>query len=420
VPVHAPFTPRDASPAVAAPQVRQIAGDIYEYDWIVPTGAGHYHSIGVHRVVQVVNGKPIGSHNAVLLAHGDAGNFNSDFMAGTHSPQSLPVYLARNGIDVWGIDYGWALVPASETDFTFMQNWGVQRDIDDLEAELVFARVVRSTSGSDGGRLALLGFSNSVWTGYSLLNEETQVSCPLRQVRAFIPVDETFVTNDPNLQASWCSVEALYRSFVAQGIYNDNSGVYYQLMGSLAQTDPNGVSPVSPPYSNLQAILVFAAAGWQLYGAGVGEQIYEHYVAGTFGPGGINTTPTGLHYTDATRYDNAAAASASYQPILQEAEAAAIVCGDANPNFSTHLRQIQVPVFHVGAAGGETYPALYTLTQLGSKDVSDYMVSFYPPDQSALDYGHFDLLIADNAQEVVWSRILSWLNNHQQDNSCSE
>ena len=88
-----------------------------------PPARGQYHSIGVHRVVQVVKGKPIASHNAVLLAHGNAGNFNSDFMAGTYSPQSLFVYLASNGIDVWSIDYGWALVPASESNFTFMQNW---------------------------------------------------------------------------------------------------------------------------------------------------------------------------------------------------------------------------------------------------------------------------------------------------------
>lgn len=40
VPVHSPLTPRDASPAVSAPRFHQIAGNIYEYDWILPTGAG--------------------------------------------------------------------------------------------------------------------------------------------------------------------------------------------------------------------------------------------------------------------------------------------------------------------------------------------------------------------------------------------
>jgi|SRR5882762_3488203 len=34
------------------------------------------------------------------------------------------------------------------------------------------------------------------------------------------------------------------------------------------------------------------------------------------------------------------------------------------------------------------------------------LVSFYPPDEAALDYGHDDPLTADNAKDVVWSPIL--------------
>src|ERR1700680_2340711 len=80
-----------------------------------------------------------------------------------------------------------------------------------------------------------------------------------------------------------------------------------------------------------------------------------------------------------THFKNFFQALAPSQPILQEAEADAIICGDGNASFSNHLGQIQVPVFHVGAAGGSGYPDLYTLTLLGSKDVSSYIVSFYPP-----------------------------------------
>jgi hypothetical protein len=49
---------------------------------------------------------------------------------------------------------------------------------------------------------------------------------------------------------------------------------------------------------------------------------------------------------------------------------------------------------------------LYQQTLLGSKDVQNYIVSFYPQDQYALDYGHNDLFYANNAQDVVWNRIL--------------
>ena len=109
-----------------------------------------------------------------------------------------------------------------------------------------------------------------------------------------------------------------------------------------------------------------------------------------------------------------------FQPVLQEAEGYAIDCGDSNAQFDDNLKAIGVPVLYVGAAGGEGSEGLYTLTLLGSKDIQSFLVSFYSPDQAALDFAHIDLFDADNAQDVVWRRILDWLNDHVEDNSCSE
>jgi hypothetical protein len=342
-------------------------------------------------------------------------------MGGIHSPQSLPVYLASNEIDVWGIDYGWTLVPSTETNFTFMQNWGLQRDIDDLEAALLFARVERTATGSDGGRMVLLGWSSSVYAGFALLNEESHRSCAVRQVRAFVPVDQPFKTINPDGLAAFCGAEAFLREQgIAQGIYDDDSGFFGEILARLAKTDPNGISPpyLFPPYTNLAAFLVLSAAPWQL---GPGDfPAFVHYYAGKFGPTGINAVPTGLHYTNLSRAEESEMNVPPFQPLLQEAEGYSIACGDANPQFDDHLEAIGVPVLYVGAAGGEGSEGLYTLTLLGSKDIQSFVVSFYPPDQVALDFAHVDLFDADNAQDVVWSRILDWLQDHQEDNSCSE
>jgi hypothetical protein len=395
---------------------QHISSNIYLYNYVLPTGTAQYHQVGVHRVVQEQGGGPISSPTAVFLAHGDYGSFNSDFMAGSTSPQSMPIYLASHGIDVWGIDYGWTLVPLSETDFTFMKDWGLQRDIDDLEAALLFARTVRADTGSDGGRLTLLGFSLSGWTGYALLNEETQLTCPQRQVKSFIPLDALFNTNDRQSRSEACHGEAATLNAYRKGLYEDNTGALNEIGGSLALTDPNGTSPFFPPDTNLQALLIVGAAPWEITTV---IPPYGHYVAGTFGPAGINGLPTGLQYTTPSRYASALASSPPYEPQLLEAETNAIVCGNAEPGFDDHLNLITVPVFHVGAGGGEGNLGLYTLTLLGSQDIQHDIVSFYPPDQYALDYGHFDLLAANNAQDVVWSRILQWLQNHPGDNSCS-
>jgi hypothetical protein len=143
-------------------------------------------------------------------------------------------------------------------------------------------------------------------------------------------------------------------------------------------------------------------------------------VAGVFGPGGINSVPVGLQYTRVSTWNNGLASTTPYQPILEEADLDGVTCGDANPDYSDSLRLVKVPVFYVGAAGAEGNLGLYTLTQLGSQDIQHYVVNFYPPDQAELDYGHDDLMIADNAKDVVWSRILDWLKDHQDDSSCSE
>src|SRR5579863_8909899 len=91
--VHGEEKPRSPAAALAAtsanltaPTVQQITGDVYEYNYILPTGAGRYHSVGVHRVARVQNGRPLVRHNAVFLAHGTDGSFNTDFMNSAEPP----------------------------------------------------------------------------------------------------------------------------------------------------------------------------------------------------------------------------------------------------------------------------------------------------------------------------------------------
>jgi predicted esterase len=412
--VSAQMAPAAASSSGASlVTVRELSGDVYEFDYLLTTGPGKYHQVGVHRVVEVDNGKPMVSHNAIFLVHGTFGTFNAHFMGGTNSPESIPVYLASRGIDVWGIDSGWALVPETETDFTFMKSWGFQREVDDLEQAIEFARDVRVRTGSDGQKVALLGYSQGGTTGYALINEETQRTFASRQVRGYISVDAVFTSNDPTFQANSCSGEALFQQYgINLGVYNDNSGVYAEILGSDALVDPNGASSLVPGYTNQQALLISGAAPWEF---SPGIPPYLHDVAGIFGPGGLNSIPTGFHYTPVTRYANVLADLPAYQPVELDVELNAVQCGDGPAQYSNHLDLVRIPVLSIGAAGGEAVYASFTLTQLGSTDKQSYLVHLYPPDQYALDYGHFDLFNAHKANVVVWGHILAWLTSHETD-----
>src|SRR2546429_444873 len=361
----APATASSSAAPVAS--VRQLSGTVDEFVSLLTQGIGPFHQVGVHRVVRVQKGQPIVSHNAIFLADGIFSNFDS-FMGATHSPQSLPVYLANNGIDVWGIDYGWALVPPSETDFTFMEDWGLHRNIDDLEKALAFARQLRNSTGSDGGRLTLLGHSLSVFTGFGLLSQETQMSCASRNVKAWIPSDEFFMLQPgTGVQGSCAEDLGFYNHLIAQGNYADKSGAADTLGGTLAQTDPNGTSPFFPQYTNLQAFLVVTAATWELQPKQPPFRVrppFGHYYAGIFGPSGVNGVPTGLHYTSITRAENQYIGGADFMPLQLEADTLAI-CRSTQLPFNNHLQDIAVPVFYLGAAGGAGRAGAYTPTPPG-------------------------------------------------------
>jgi hypothetical protein len=248
----------------------------------------------------------------------------------------------------------------------------------------------------------------------SLLNQESQEPVSQRQVKAYIPVESLYKTNDPGLLSVFCAGEAFNNQQVAVGIYADNFGQsFLGPVGTLAISDPNGISPATlfgPPYTNLQASLTLGAASYQ---AGFANTPFWHFVGGTFGSSGVNGIPTGLVFTNITRWNKLLRAASPFEPFQREADALAVTCGDVNVPFDKHMKDITVPMLYVGAAGAYGAYGLYTLTLLGSEDVSHHIVSFYPPNDQALDYGHADLFTAYNAKNVVWSKILAWLTSHE-------
>src|SRR6266481_3243705 len=231
-------------PALATDRIEQVVRQhlvdhIYEYSWVISTGNDQYHRVGVHRVVQEENGSPQHCDQAIFMVHGDLWNFTAAFLRGGSSPDSMPVFLARRGVDVWGIDLGWTLVPSGTTDFTFMRHWGLLRDIDDLEQALSFARSVRTQTGSPHNRLVLLGWSRGGWIGYALLNQESQQRIEERNVRAYIPVDNSLKIHDPTIKATICGLADSAGADLRAGIYAYSSDPIPQI-GQLAITDPNG------------------------------------------------------------------------------------------------------------------------------------------------------------------------------------
>jgi hypothetical protein len=402
-----------AVPALAQNYERRaLTADVAEYTFTVRVGAGPYDEIGVHRVVKERSpNRPERTRTGVMLAHGDIWDFRAAFLTGAHP---LPVFLAEQGVDVWGIDYRWTRVPGDLADYSFMSSWGLEQDARDLGVALAVARFARIFSGGGFDRLFLLGWSRGAQIGYAYLNAESQLPPFLRQVKGFVPVDIYLKTNVPELKAAACQREQNAETMIAAGTFVNASGALIATLGNLAVTDPNGSSILNGPpfnlpgYTNRQAGLLVGEATFSFLAPFEPAPFY-HFTGGTFDETG---KPAGLLYSHESDLFAFEQASAPVQPNRQLADADAVVCETHDVSFDDHLDDITVPVLYIGAGGGFGEYGVYTTTLLGSTDVTTLIVDKMPDTQRLLDYGHADLFLAHDAETLVWHPLLSWLRDH--------
>ncbi|HEV7516886.1 MAG TPA: hypothetical protein VGR07_11350, partial [Thermoanaerobaculia bacterium] len=308
---------------------RVIFGNVAEYSLEIRTGAGEHDKIGLHRVVK--ESAPfvaVRASQAILLAHGDAWGFDAAFLANLTTPglspeHAFPVFLAERGIDVWGIDFGWALVPTGTTDFAFFKSWGIGRDARDLGIALALARVARFFEGDGLTKIDLLGWSRGAQVGYAYVDAETLVPRLERQVKAFIPVDIFVKTNDPALKQAACTRAAAERALLDAGTYQNTTGTLFATLGTLALTAPAAPSPIVPGLTNRQAALLAGSATYALLPPGQVFVPFYHFAGGTFDAQGL---PTGLTFTPQDAWFHFEAGASPYEPEQLLADGDALAC----------------------------------------------------------------------------------------------
>ncbi len=395
-----------AAHAWPAAERRALTPEVAEYAFTVRVGDGPYDQIGIHRVVrETAPNTPAHTQRALFMAPGDIWNFRAAFLTGAHP---LPVFLAENGVDVWGIDYRWTFLPANLADTSFMQTWGLAQDGSDLEFAMSVARHARAISGSGFEQLFLLGWSRGGQIGYAALDAETQLPPGQRNVQGFIPVDIYLKTDVPQLKALACQRQQNSEAALAAGAYANPIGGLAGLLGQLATADPSGASPAVPGLTNRQAGLLVGEATFALQG-GLEPAPFYHFTGGTFTADG---EPAGLLYSNEADLFHFEAAASPLQPNRELADADASTCEATNVLFDDHLSSITVPVLYLGAGGGFGEYGIYTTTLLGSTDVTTRVVHKVPVEQRLFDYGHADLFLAADAQQLVWQPLLEWLQQH--------
>lgn len=400
---------------------RDLGGGIAEYSFTVRVGAGEHDLIRLHRVVKErAPFIPARTRDALFMAHGDVWGFDAAFL-GTATPgptadgDALPVYLAARGVDVWGIDFRWTLVPASTADLSFMGSWGIETDAGDLRLGMAIARLTRALGGDGFGRMILLGWSRGAQVGYAALDAESQLPPGLRQIKAFIPTDVFLKSDQPDLVAAACLRLGITQAQQGAGLTADATGSLIAVLGQLAAAAPAAPSPIFPGLSNRQAALLAGSATFQLLPPGGVFVPFYHFAGGTFDAFGL---PDGLLYQDEPGFFTFLAGASPYEPLRVLADGDAATCESSTTipvpdvGFDDHLGSIHVPILYVGAGGGFGDYGVYTTSLLGSSDVSTLVVSLLPPSQRLFDLGHADIFHADDAASLFWSSILDWIRGH--------
>ncbi|WNG14191.1 hypothetical protein [Cystobacter fuscus] len=393
---------------------RVVDEGIAEYSYTVRVGSGDYDVITVHRVVaELLPGIPRVGQKPVFLVHGDLWGFRGAFLPSVESSavprgKSFAIYLARQKMDVWGIDLRWVHVPATTTDFTFMQSWNLETHLQDVRAGMVLASQLRSLGLSSVEPMPLLGWSRGAAIGYAVLNAEAKLPANQRLVRAFVPVDMAYVLDEKtavNQRAAACLGYKMLSPLQQSGVYVESSGQFLLELVSLANSFPKASSDYMEGFTNREAALLAGSATFKLQPVPLLDGY--HFTGGTFS----GSVPTGLTWTNERFLFDVMMQASPFQSIGEQVETLALWCGSPSQPYNDRLHHVKVPVLYVGAAGGMGDLGLATLAQLGTKDkdISVFIVKRLSDGARALDYGHADLFLASDAEQLVWPRIASWL-----------
>ena len=363
----------------------ELGDGIAHYQFMVTMGTGEYDMVRIHRVVRERRPyHPVRTKGDVFMVHGAIQDFDDIFLtAGAESinaKTSAPFYLASKNIDVWGIDMGWTMVPEENSDFLFMEDWGIEKDVSHTLKAMSIARLIRGLTRQGFSRMNLLGFSYGVSIAYGAANRETQQHWFWRDVKGIIPVDNAMKTDNPDAHAFSCARAEELMGLIQNGQFNDPWGVGLIIRGNLALSDPDGESPISG-LTNSQ-FLAFA------------------------GSQGFHTADEDGNYlyTDPVRFFRLAANLSPHWPNQVVYDMRASICPSLEVSHDAYLHEISVPILYIGAEVGAGVSGIYTSSLTTSSDITNLIVP---------GYSHADLWLGRDADQLVWDPLRNWLVNHR-------
>ncbi|MBN1414749.1 MAG: hypothetical protein JW973_06590 [Bacteroidales bacterium] len=387
-------------------QREELGNGIAHYTYDLQLGSGEFDAVCIHRVVREhCPWHPVLTTGEVFNVPGGINTFEAIFLtAGAemiNEETSTAYFLASKNIDVWGIDLGWTKVPMETSDFSFMKDWGIERDVTHTLKALAIVRLMRGFSMQGFQRVNLLGYCYGAQVAYGAAGRETQLHPFWRQVKAIIPVDHLMkyepIPELEEFRQNQCSWAAVYKAKIESGNYMIDDGAGFIYMATLAFSAPGEDSPVIPGLTNYQALLAVGSNPpddpdtpfWHFFGGDMNDFLYS----------------------DPDRFIRFGMTLPPYMPAKTFYDLYACGCNEENVSFDDHIAQISLPILYIGAGGGMGTVGYYTGNLTSSNDITNFTVTI-PGVEPLYDFGHADLWIGYNANELVWEVLYKWLLVH--------
>lgn len=387
----------------------ELGDGVAHYQFKLRVGDGAFDVVRVHRVVRERRPhRPVRTKAAVFMVPGALLDFDSIFLTAgaddVNADTSVALFLATKKIDVWGIDLGWTLVPEETVDFSFMQGWGIQRDVDHTRDAMAVARVFRWLSGQGFGRIHLLGFSYGVHVAYAAAGQETQQPRRRRHISGIIPVEAVFkyAPEDEMFKQFTCASAAGVQGLLDAGVFQNSDAIFLAQLGALAMQAPDDMSPAIPGFTNFQAALFTGVANPP-------TAPLFHFFGAEFNEAGI---PIGYLYSDPARWISMMTSLPPYQPFQGFYDFFATNCDEEDVSFDDHLADIELPILYLGAGGGTGTLGQFTSSLTASRDITNITISLQEPENRLIDFGHVDLFVGDEAKDLAWQPLRKWLVDH--------
>jgi hypothetical protein len=381
-----------------------LVDDIVHYSFQLRVGWGEFDVIGVHRVVRERRPhRPIHTAHAIFLQHGCCKDFVGVYVPSLYSDatpwdQNFAVHLARADIDVWGIDQSWTLPEFGTIPDDLMANWGLDRQLNDLNTAVSVARLARILTGGGRTRFILSGYSNGVPTTLALANYESQLPRGLRNVSGLVPVDAPVRFPEGEAYDTVEFFAAFYQQLYDSGDYNLPDCSFPQV-AQLVDCCPDDPSPCAEGVTNLQYAL--------LSYTGLVVPPSFHYWSPTLDGTGF---PNGFLHTNWDVWFDFIASGTPYEPTIWQVEWIQYTLGQLDTPWDDYFADITVPVLMVTPGGGFGYDLVAPgLDLLGSTDVEILVPSLGGP--PLLDLAHVDIFTAPTAIATFWDPLIAWIEN---------